>query len=83
MTLRRDYQDAVLTCEEITLIRRALATCSQVLTWAEQHSGPQFRAAVAEASAAAGLPRSPSGLGYDVNLAIDYLDFAPAARNTR
>jgi len=38
---------------------------------------------VAEASKAAGLSRSPSGLGYDVNLAIDYLDFAPAARNTR
>jgi hypothetical protein len=83
MTLRQAHEDAVLTGEEIAVIRRALATCSQLLGWAGQHGGPQFREAVTSASHAAGLSRSPSGLGCDVSLAIDYLDFAPAARRTR
>jgi hypothetical protein len=78
MTARRDHEDAVLTGEEIAVIRQALAACSKVLGWAAQHGGPQFRAAVTEASQPAGLSRSPSGLAYDVSLAIDYLDFAPA-----
>jgi hypothetical protein len=83
VTPRRDHEDAVLTGEEIAVIRQALAACSKVLGWAARHDDPQFRAAVAEASQAAGLSRSPSGLGYDVSLAIDYLDFAPAVRRTR
>jgi hypothetical protein len=83
MTLRRTHEDAVLTAEEITVIRQALAACSNVLTWAGQHAGPQFREIVAEITQAAGRGRSPSGLAHDVNLAIDYLDFAPAARGRR
>jgi hypothetical protein len=83
MTLRATHQDAVLTGEEIAVIRQALAACSKVLGWAGQHDDPRFRAAVAEATEAAGLSRSPSGLAYQVSLAIDYLDFAPAARRTR
>jgi hypothetical protein len=38
---------------------------------------------MAEATLAAEGNRSPGGLAYYVNLAIDYLDFAPAARSTR
>ena len=83
MTPRRPHEDARLTSEEITVIRRALATCSNLLAWAGAHAGPDFRAALTQASQAAGHPRSPSGLYYDVNLAIDYLNYAPAARNTR
>jgi len=78
MTLRRPHEDALLTSEEITMIRGALSACSNLLAWASAHAGPDFRAAVLQASGAAG--RSPGGLHYDVNLAIDYLDFAPAAR---
>jgi hypothetical protein len=82
MTPRRTGEDALLTSEEITVIRRALATCSNLLAWAGAHAGPDFRTAVTQASGAAGHSRSPGGLYYDVNLAIDYLDYAPAARTT-
>jgi hypothetical protein len=83
MTLRRTHEDALLTGEEITVIRQALAACSNLLAWAGAHADPDFRAAVIQASQAAGHGRSPRGLYYDVNLAIDYLDFAPAARSAR
>lgn len=83
MTARRMHEDALLTGEEITVIRQALAACSNLLAWAGAYAGPDFRAAVIQASQNAGHPRSPGGLYYDVNLAIDYLDFAPAARSTR
>jgi hypothetical protein len=83
MTLRQPHEGAILASGEIAVIRQALAACSKALGWAEQHGGPQFRAAVAEASQAAGLSRSPAGLAYHVSLAIDYLDFAPAARSTQ
>jgi hypothetical protein len=80
MTLRRTGEDALLTSEEITVIRQVLAACSNVLGWAAEHGGPHLREVLAEATEAAGLGRSPAGLPYRVNLAIDYLDFAPAAR---
>jgi hypothetical protein len=83
MTLRKAHQDAVLTGEEIAMIRRTLTACSQVLTRAGQHGDPEFREMMAEATLAAEGNRSPGGLAYYVNLAIDYLDFAPAARSTR
>jgi hypothetical protein len=83
MTLRRAREDAVLTSEEVAMIRQALAACSAVLTWAGQHGSLQLETVVAEAAEAAGLGRSPGGLAYRVSLAIDYLDFAPAARSTR
>jgi hypothetical protein len=83
MTLRQPGQDAILFSDEVPVIRRALAACSRLLDWAEENGGPQFRDAVAQASEAAGLSRSPSGLAYDISLAIDYLDFAPAAWKNR
>jgi hypothetical protein len=83
MTLRRTHEAAELTAEEIAVIRRALSACSQVLTWAGQHGDPEFCQMLAEATLAAEGNRSPGGLAYYVNLAIDYLDFAPPARSTR
>jgi hypothetical protein len=83
MTLRRAHEDAVLTAEETAMIRQALAACATVLTWAGQHGSLQLETVVAEAAEAAGLGRSPRGLAYRVSLAIDYLDFAPAARSRR
>lgn len=83
MTLRRTHEQGLLTGEEITVIRQALAACSNLLAWAGAHAGPDFRAAVIQASQAAGHSRTPGGLYYDVNIAIDYLDFAPAARSAR
>ena len=83
MTLRCAHEDAVLTAEEIVMIRRTLSACSQVLTWAGQHADRQFQEVMTEATHAAEGNRSPGGLAYYVNLAIDYLDFAPPARSTR
>ena len=83
MTLRQPYEDAVLAIEDIAMIRQALAACSQLLSWAGQHGGPQFSATAADAAEAAGFGRSPSALACSVRLALDCLDFAPAAGRTR
>jgi hypothetical protein len=83
MTLRQPYEDAVLAPEDIAMIRLALTACSQLLSWAGQHGGPQLREAMAEVSEAAGISRSPTALGCAVSLAIDYLDFASAPGTTR
>jgi hypothetical protein len=83
MTLRRAHEDAVLTSEEIAMIRQALTACSNVLAWAAQHGSLQLETVVTEVAEAAGPGRSPGGLACQVNLAIDYLDFAPAARGRR
>lgn len=83
MTLRRAHQDAVLTSHDIAMIRQVLAACSDVLTWAGQHGSLQLETVVTQAAEAAGLGLSPGALACQVNLAIDYLDFAPAARSTR
>ena len=48
MTLRASHQDAVLSSEEIAMIRCVLAACSQVLTWAGQHGDQEFREMLAE-----------------------------------
>jgi len=42
-----------------------------------------FAAAAQDAAEAAGFSRAPGALASEVNLAIDTLDFADAARNAR
>ncbi|HYB18828.1 MAG TPA: hypothetical protein VEF71_25640 [Streptosporangiaceae bacterium] len=76
---RNQDQDIMLTSEGTELIRGALVACSQLLRWAERYYG----AALAEATRAAEGGRTPGQLRYDVCLAIDYLDFAPAIRSRR
>jgi len=83
MTLRRPDQDAVLASEEIAMVRQVLVSCSHLLAWAGAHAGPDWHEAAAEITAAAGRGRTAGGLYYDVNLAIDYLDFAAPARSSR
>jgi len=83
MTLRRPDQDAVLTSEEIAMVRQVLVSCSHLLAWAGAHAGPDYHQAAAEITAAAGRGRTAGGLYYDVNLAIDYLDFAAPAGSSR
>ena len=83
MTLRQAHQDAVLASEDTAAIRQALAACSTVLTWAGQHGSLQLQTIVAHAAEAAGLSRAPGALACQVSLAIDTLDFAPAAREPR
>ena len=81
--LRQPDQDAVLPAADAARMRRVLVTCSQLLSWAEANCGPQFAAAAQDAAQAAGFSRAPGALAYEVNLAIDTLDFADAARSAR
>ena len=83
MTLRQPHQDAVLPAGDAARMRQVLAACSQLLSWAEANCGPQFAAAAQDIAEAAGLTRAPGALAGEVNLAIDMLDFADAARSAR
>lgn len=83
MTLRRPDEDAVLSSEEIAMVRQVLVSCSNLLAWAGAHAGPAWHEAAAEITAAAGRERTAGGIYYDVNLAIDYLDFAAPAGSSR
>jgi len=83
MTLPKPRQDVILSAEEVAYIRRCLDASFMLLEWGKEHGGPPFRDAVAAASEATGIGRSPVGLGYELCLSIDYLDFAPAARGHR
>jgi len=83
MSLRRPGEDAVLASEEIAMVRQVLVSCSNLLAWAGAHAGPDWHEAAAEITAAAGQRRTAGGLYYDVNLAIDYLDFAAPAESSR
>ena len=83
MTLRRPDQAAVLTRAEIAMVRQVLVSCSHLLAWAGAHAGPDYHQAAALLTAAAGRGRTAGALYYDVNLAIDYLDFAPPAESSR
>jgi hypothetical protein len=82
MTLRAPHEQALLTGQEIALVRQVLADCSRLLTQAQTGASPAG-ALLAEATRAAASGRSPDGLIYYINLAIDYLDFAPAGRRRR
>jgi LAS superfamily LD-carboxypeptidase LdcB len=81
--LRRPEEDAVVPAADAARIRQVLVTCSGLLSWAEAICGPQFTAAEQDAAQAAGFSRAPGALAYEVNLAIDTLDFADAARSAR
>ena len=83
MTLRRPGQDAVLSSEEIAMVRQVLVSCSHLLARAGAHAGPAWHQAAAEITAAAAGGRTAGGLCYDVCLAIDYLDFAAPAESSR
>ena len=80
MTLRASHQEAFLTSEEAAFVRQSLTACSRLLTWITDNGGEQGQALLAAAARAAAGGNTPGHLAYDVSLAIDYLDFAPAPR---
>jgi hypothetical protein len=82
MTLRRPHEDAIVTAEDMAMIRQLLVTCSDVLIWAGLHAGLDYHYAVMDITAAAGRSATAGALVSDVNLAIDCLDFAEPARST-
>ena len=77
--LRQPHQDAVLPAVDVAMIRQVLGACSDLITWAERHCGPEFAAAAAAAAEAAGLSRAPGALAGQASLAIDCLDVSPPA----
>jgi hypothetical protein len=81
--LRRPEEDAIVAAADAARLRQVLVACSQLLAWAEANCGPQFTAAAQDTAQAAGFSRAPGALAYEVNLAIDTLDFADAARSAR
>lgn len=81
--LRQLHQDAILPAADAAMIRQVLAACSDLITWAERHCGPQFAAAARDTAEAAGFSRAPGALAGQASLAIDYLDFADAAGSAR
>ena len=81
-TMNGAGRQLVLTGEEAAVIRQALVTCAQMISAAGGH-GPQAGTLLAEVTRRLPGGRSPGGLLHDIGLAIDYLDFAPAARSTR
>ena len=83
MTLRQPHQDALLPAAGAVRLRQVLLACSQLLCWAEANGGPQFAAAAQDVAEAAGFSRAPGALGYEVNLAIDTLDFCDVPRSVR
>jgi hypothetical protein len=81
MMPRQPHEQAVLSGAEIAMVRQVLADCARLLIAAQDQAGPPACALLAEATrAATASKRCPGGLIYDINLAIDYLDFAPPAR---
>jgi hypothetical protein len=72
----------VLSGDGTAYLRQVLVTCSQLLTVAHRDSRPAS-ALLADMTREQAGGRSPEGLLYDLSLAVDYLDFAPAARSTR
>jgi hypothetical protein len=83
MTPRQPHQGAVLPAGHILLIRQALSACSRLLAWAQANCGREFAEAAADAAQAAGLSRAPGALAGQASLAIDILDFASPAQESR
>jgi hypothetical protein len=77
-----DGTPVVLSSEEAAKLRQVLVACSQLLTRPHRSGGPASTL-LADITRQLAGGRSPGGLLYDINLAIDYLDFAPAARSRR
>ena len=82
MTRADSGMPVVLSGEEAAWLWQVLVTCSQLLTAVHRDGGPAS-ALLAGMTRQLADGRSPGGLLYDLSLAIDYLDFAPAARSDR
>ena len=54
MMLRRPHEDAIVTADDMAVIRRLVVTCSDVLIWAGLHAGLDYHHAVMDITAAAG-----------------------------
>jgi hypothetical protein len=80
MSLRQPHEAVLLFSEEVAFLRAALSASSSVLDWISRNGG---EALLAEACRSVAGRNTPGHLEHDLNLAIDYLDFAPAARRDR
>jgi hypothetical protein len=83
MTAASDGTAIVLTGQEAACLRNVLVVCSQALARAHDQASPIASALLAEAIRAVAGGKGVNTLICEVNLAIDYLDFAQPARSSR
>jgi hypothetical protein len=83
MSLRQPHEEAILSGEEIAMVRQVPAGCARLLTTARDQAGLAGALLAQATRAATAARRSLDEMLYHINLAIDYLDFAPAARRRR
>jgi len=83
MMVRAPHEEALLTGADIALVRQVLADCARLLERARADAGPAGGLLAEATRAATASKHCPDGMLYYINLAIDYLDFAPAPRRRR
>lgn len=79
----REDKAIILTAEEAAFVRQALCASSGIFARAERAGGPGLRALRAAALDTVADGRPLDQVHSHVNLAVDYIDFAPPARRTR
>ena len=80
---RRDQDAVVLSQRDAAFIRQALLAAADIFAQAKAAGGPGFRALQ---EAALDVPRGGRPLSqvhYDVDLAVDHIDFPGPVRSTR
>jgi hypothetical protein len=80
---RTSEMDILLTSQDAERIRGVLAACSKLLAWAERYGDREFQGALHDAVVTAHGSGPPGHLRYDINLCIDYIDFAHRIRSKR
>jgi hypothetical protein len=75
--------DILLTSQDAERIRGVLAACSTLLAWAGRYGDREFQAMLHDAIVTVHGSGPPGHLRYDINLCIDYIDFAHRIRSKR
>ena len=79
----REDKAIILTAEDAARVRQALCAVSGLLALVAEDGGPVLKALRDTALDVACDGRPLDQVRYDVNLAIDYIDFAVPARRSR
>jgi hypothetical protein len=82
-TARRDQDAVVLSRRDAAFIRQALLAAAGIFARAKAAGGPGFRALQEAALAVSHDGRPLSRVHYDVDLAVDYIDFPGPVRSPR
>ena len=82
-TARRDQDAVVLSQRDAAFIRQALLAAAGIFAQAKAAGGPGFRALQEAALDVPHGGRPLSQVHYDVDLAVDYIDFPGPVRRPR